>query len=380
MITVHRGAGMLAPGFGLLFALVANVLTFRIFGDSYYDEHKWPKFSVLFMAGIACLAVGTLIKRKRERDAYLEQQAINSLSQKHEIANAIAFSGPRDHLMFIPLQYWSIIYFGAAIIYVVLGVFASPLSVNHRDSLPSVSNTRSDPVQNADDEQMARQVKDVVVTYCKDPRRLVNAKEAIAAMAAVVGERCLDAAGEIPVRTHDLIPGQRAFSDHVNVLLAGDESTELAAIPADSIFGTIRDRLAGSRFQNHFPDLGGVFRNFAGGIGKPEDWGKVPLSLPQEYWPEKLPLRVAFDTRQNVDAVVQSVDKKRRLHVCTLAMIMMLKDESLANQLGPADALTLTFETINGMAKTVPMKDKAIDNPSKAMREAQRQVLRIEPR
>ena len=90
---------MLAPGFGLLFALLANVVTFRIFGGSYYEEHKWPKFSVLIMSGLACLVVGIVIKRKRARDAYMEQQAIDSLSPKHEIENLLAFSGPRDHLM-----------------------------------------------------------------------------------------------------------------------------------------------------------------------------------------------------------------------------------------------------------------------------------------
>ena len=128
MIAVHRGAGMLAPGFGLLFALLANVLTFRIFGGSYYEEHNWPKVSVLVMAGLACLVAGILIKRKRKRDAYLEQQAINSLSQKHEIANQLAFSGPRDHLMFIPLQYWSIVYLMTAIIYVFVSASASGTS------------------------------------------------------------------------------------------------------------------------------------------------------------------------------------------------------------------------------------------------------------
>jgi len=119
MVAIHRGAGMLAPGFGLLSALLANVLTFRIFGPSYYEEHSWPKLGVLITSGLACLIFGTLIKNKRERDADRERQAINSLSQRHEIANAVAFSGPRDHLMFIPLRYWSIVYFGAALVYLL---------------------------------------------------------------------------------------------------------------------------------------------------------------------------------------------------------------------------------------------------------------------
>lgn len=120
MLVFHRGAGILAPGFGLLFALAMNILTFRIFGGSYYEEHQWPKVTVLLAAGVACLGVGLLIKRKRERDFSREQQAIDALSQRNKTANAAAFSGPRDHLMFIPLQYWSIVYFVGAVIYILL--------------------------------------------------------------------------------------------------------------------------------------------------------------------------------------------------------------------------------------------------------------------
>jgi hypothetical protein len=237
-----------------------------------------------------------------------------------------------------------------------------------------------------EDARVARAVKEVVIEYCRRGRggKAVAAKEAVAAMASVVGERCVDAAGEIPVRGHDLVPGQRMFSDEINVLLTGDTGDEsIAAMPARSVFGTLREQLAGSRFgREHFPRLGEVFAGFAGRIGAPEDWGKVPLSLPAEYWPEKLPLRVAFDTRPGVDAAVLSIkdDKRRVLRACALAMALTLKDETLAEQLDPAAALTLTFEMINGMAKTAPMTDKAIDSPTREMREAQHQVVRIQPR
>ncbi len=378
MIVVHRGAGILAPGFGLLFALFMNVLTFRVFGGEYYQEHRWPKLTVLVMSGIACLVAGVLIKRRRVRNAHLEQQAIDSLSQKHKTANLVAFHGPQDHLMYIPLQYWSIVYFVAAIIYSLLGASSPPpVSKNSRTSPTSLTHFVNASMEN---EAIAQQVKNVITTYSRDKLGRVDSKEAIAAMAAVVGERCLDAAGEIPVRTHDFEPGQRAFSDRINQLLTGDEATELVAIKSNSVFGTIRDQLSGAKFQNHFPSLHEVFTGFAGGISKHE-WGKVPLSVPAKYYPEKLPLRVAFDTRQSVDAALGpiSLDKVRSLHVCTLAMIMMLKDETLVNPLKPAVALALTFETINGMAKTVPMKDKAFDAPTEAMLEAQHTVLRMEP-
>jgi hypothetical protein len=120
MIIIHRGAGVLAPAFGLLFALMANVLTYRIFGGSYYEEHRWPKLAVLLISGLACLVVGLWFRGYRKRKAQRQEQYVASLDQKHQIANELAHSGPQDHLMYIPLQYWCIPYFVGAIIYVVV--------------------------------------------------------------------------------------------------------------------------------------------------------------------------------------------------------------------------------------------------------------------
>jgi len=119
-----------------------------------------------------------------------------------------------------------------------------------------------------------------------------------------------------------------------------------------------------------------VFRGFASRIGKPEDWGKAPLSLPPDDWPHLLPLRVAFDTRKGVDAVLRPLggDKQRALWVSTLALAMLLEDSS--NAVEPRSALALVFETINGMAKTAPML-KAITTPTAAMREAQHKVVAV---
>lgn len=119
MIEVYRGAGGFAIGFGILAALLMNVITTRVFGDSYYQEHDWPTLSVFLLAGVSCLVVGLLLKKKRLREALQEKAYIDSLSSKWPALKVFAFSGPRDHLMFIPLQYWSIVYFLAAIIYAV---------------------------------------------------------------------------------------------------------------------------------------------------------------------------------------------------------------------------------------------------------------------
>lgn len=120
MIIVHRGAGALAPLFGILFAVMANVLTYKIFGGSYYEEHRWPKLAVLIGSGLACLLAGIWLKGYRKRTARRQEEYLASLSQKHRVANELAYHGPSDHLMYIPLQYWCIPYFVGAIVYVVV--------------------------------------------------------------------------------------------------------------------------------------------------------------------------------------------------------------------------------------------------------------------
>ena len=229
-----------------------------------------------------------------------------------------------------------------------------------------------------EDARLAQGVRTVIEDYVKKAAGASEWQELVAAMAAVVGERCQEAAAEFPVRKHMFVPGQWIFSDKVNVLLAGDGSTmDLKAIPASTVYGQIRDQVAGGSFRDdRFPDLTATFREFPNRIGRPEDWGKVPLSLPPKEWPRLLPLRVAFDTRKGVDAVLKPIrdDKERALRVCTLALTLILKD--VDEHVLPAISLPLAFETINGMAKTAPML-KAIAAPTEEMKAAQHKVIKV---
>jgi hypothetical protein len=230
--------------------------------------------------------------------------------------------------------------------------------------------------------RVVRTVKQIILDYSHFRGEALGAKEAIAAMAAVVGERCIEAAGEYTARGHKFVPGQRVFSDLINTLLAGEvTSDDLAAVPGNSVFGIIRDQLEEDGFKaSIFPSIPGVFRGFAAQIGHPDDWGKVPLSLPRTQWPQKLPLRVTFDTRAHIDAAV-GADSGKKLHalrMTTLALTTLMKE--LRAHIDPNVSLIVALETINGMAKTAPMTDKAIENPSEAMLQAQHNVVKIEHR
>ncbi len=119
MIEVHRGKGMLVPAYGILAALLMNIFTAKVFNDSYYQLHSWPKLVVLWMAGMGCLLTGWYLKKKEPERRRKERDHLASLDPKFDALNKLAYSGPLDHLMFIPVQYWGIVYFAAGIFYAV---------------------------------------------------------------------------------------------------------------------------------------------------------------------------------------------------------------------------------------------------------------------
>ena len=191
-----------------------------------------------------------------------------------------------------------------------------------------------------------------------DRNNRIRAEDAICAAAAIVGERCIDAAGDYPLREHDIIPGQRVFSTKANELLCGD-SLETGIEP-NSIFGLILARVKPAAYPPAaFPDARSVFTGYAAGIGKTEDWGKVPVTVPPNHQPWIIPLQFGYDTRDEIDSILKPVeaDKIRCLRIAVGALVDLLNQ--MAGAIDPALALLLAFEICNGMAKTAPMTKKA---------------------
>jgi hypothetical protein len=118
--------------------------------------------------------------------------------------------------------------------------------------------------------------------------------------------------------------------------------------------------------KESFPALSSVFKGFAARAGDPKDWGKVPLSVPEENHPFILPLKVGYETRARVDEILRPIrsNKPLRLQVATEALAAILN--MISNVMNPSIALMLAIETINGMMKTAPMTAKALAEGKRA--------------
>jgi hypothetical protein len=212
------------------------------------------------------------------------------------------------------------------------------------------------------DADLRKKLVDYSMKVVRDKDNRIRVEDMLCLSATIVGERCIDATGVFNLRNHDFPPGQRIFSDRANELICGDTGSEnLDDVPQHSIVGILRMRLDSKGYtKEDFPNLKNVFQGFAAGAGNKSLWGKVPLSVPTENLPRLLPLRAGFETRDQVDNIFIPIkeDKQRCLRIATESLAELLNMVSKA--INPRIALTLTIETINGMAKTASMTAQAL--------------------
>jgi hypothetical protein len=209
------------------------------------------------------------------------------------------------------------------------------------------------------DDSLRKQLVDFVLNALQDGRG-IHVEDALSGAATIVGERCIDAAGDFPLRDHDLPPGQRVFSTRVNELISADKGN-VGEVPKDCIVGMLRGRLDPKLYlDGDFPSLAEVYAGYAERIGKVEDWGKVPLSVPEANHPIMPPLQFGYRARVQVDRILSPIseDKQRCLRIATESLADILN--MVATAIDRRVALLLAIETINGMAKTASMTEKAM--------------------
>jgi hypothetical protein len=153
------------------------------------------------------------------------------------------------------------------------------------------------------------------------------------------------------------------FSDKINKLFCGDSlPVSLDTVPAESIVGVLRDKLLLTGYgEADFPSFEMLIEHFVANIGKKSDWGKVPLAVPEENQPSILPLQVVYETRAIVDRILQPLaNPKKKLRAAVLALAESL--EAVQGVIDKKIALLLALQMVNGMSKTAPMTDEAMQS------------------
>ncbi len=98
MVIVWRGLGWLVAVIVFCLSLVANFLFNAVYGDGYYDHHKWPVALSLIASGIVCWFVGHYLKTRSDRIAIDKQTG-----------QEIVINQSRHALFFVPMHLWGII-------------------------------------------------------------------------------------------------------------------------------------------------------------------------------------------------------------------------------------------------------------------------------
>ena len=144
------------------------------------------------------------------------------------------------------------------------------------------------------DTVLRQQLVELVMGMLREPHGRIRAEDAISAAATIVGERCIDVAGDFPLRDHEMAPASRVFSTRANEVICGDViEGSVSQSPKDSIAGILLSRLDPKVYTDaHFPALAEIFKQYAAHVGSRDDWGKVPLSVGDDHLPFLPPLRV----------------------------------------------------------------------------------------
>lgn len=191
----------------------------------------------------------------------------------------------------------------------------------------------------------------------KDQSGRVRVEDLLSSLSAVTGDLVLRAA--IPdLESRDIPPGKRVFSTAVNEILFDDVS-DWAKVGVTTTFGAIRSVLHGSDPTywpaRVFPEIATVLQFLAHTPVTKELWSWVPLSVPPMNKPLYPPLRAAFELRPIVLGSKQMRDSNPREIVAVGSLSLLKALTATKKIISPDIALTIVFETINGMSKTAPM-------------------------
>lgn len=121
MLIPHRGKGIFVPVIGIVAAVLMNAFSFKLFDSDYYQRNVWPKVGSLWLAALGCFILGAYVKKHPSVDKF-ERRPQNDFSFDPKLNLSVKTAGiePKDHLCFVPVIYWGVIYFLIGMVYAAL--------------------------------------------------------------------------------------------------------------------------------------------------------------------------------------------------------------------------------------------------------------------
>jgi len=95
MVIIWRGLGWLVAVIVFGLSLVANLAFNAIYGEGYYDNHKWPFALSLIVSAAVCWFLGSYLKTRSDR------VVIDKKTGKEIVMNQ-----SQHALFFIPMHLW----------------------------------------------------------------------------------------------------------------------------------------------------------------------------------------------------------------------------------------------------------------------------------
>lgn len=111
MIVFWKGAGGLVLIFGIVAALLTNIVTSAVFSENnYFANHAWAQAISLWIAGTACWFLGRYLHSKPGR-------VLVDKATGQEVTIM-----PIHNLMFIKMEYWGPIFFAIGLFVLIKGM------------------------------------------------------------------------------------------------------------------------------------------------------------------------------------------------------------------------------------------------------------------
>ena len=96
MVIIWRGLGFLVAVIVFGASLVANLMFNAVYGNGYYDHHKWPFALSLICSALVCWFLGNYLRKRSDKIAIDKQTG-----------REIVVNQSRHALFFIPMHWWA---------------------------------------------------------------------------------------------------------------------------------------------------------------------------------------------------------------------------------------------------------------------------------